>query len=381
MTVNEVLDMLYGILYTTGIFNLSWKFLVMWGISGFFLYLAIVKNFEPLLLLPIGFGIFIVNFPLVPMMGYNENGSPELLRAIYKYGLEWEIIPCVIFLGLGAMTDFGPLIANPKTLLIGAGAQLGVFVTFTGCVLAGFTLREAASVGIIGGADGPTTIYLTQHLAPQLLGANALAAYSYMAMVPLIQPPIMKLLTSDDERRIRMKQLRHVSQIEKILYPLVAAAVIAILVPAVTPLMGMFMLGNLMKESGVVGRLTETAEGALMNIVTIFLGVSVGATMQADKFLSPKPLFIFGLGLIDFAVCTAGGIITVKIMNMFLKDKINPLIGSAGVSAVPMSARVSQIVGMQYDKKNYLLMHAMGPNLAGVIGTAAAAGMFIAMFD
>jgi carboxybiotin decarboxylase len=381
MTVNEVLDMLYGILYTTGIFNFSWKLLIMWGVSGFFMYLAIVKNFEPLLLLPIGFGIFIVNFPLVPLMGYTETGDPELLRAIYRYGLEWEIIPCVIFLGLGAMTDFGPLIANPKTLLIGAGAQLGVFVTFTGCVLAGFTLREAASVGIIGGADGPTTIYLTQHLAPQLLGANALAAYSYMAMVPLIQPPIMKLLTSDGERKIRMKQLRHVSQIEKILYPLISAGVIAILVPAVTPLMGMFMFGNLMKESGVVGRLTETAEGALMNIVTIFLGVSVGATMQADKFLSPKPLFIFGLGLIDFAVCTAGGIITVKIMNRFLKEKINPLIGSAGVSAVPMSARVSQMVGMQYDKKNYLLMHAMGPNLAGVIGTAAAAGMFIAMFD
>ncbi len=381
MTVNEVLDMLYGILYTTGLLNLSWKFLVMWGISGLFLYLAIAKNFEPLLLLPIGFGIFIVNFPLVPLMGYNKEGVPELLRLFYHYGLEWEVIPCVIFLGLGAMTDFGPLIANPKMLLVGAGAQLGVFVTFTGCVLAGFTLREAASVGIIGGADGPTTIYLTQHLAPQLLGANALAAYSYMAMVPLIQPPIMRLLTSDEERKIRMRQLRPVSQIEKMLYPLIAAAVICILVPSVAPLMGMFMLGNLMKESGVVGRLTETAEGALMNIVTIFLGVSVGATMHADKFLSPAPLFIFGLGLIDFAVCTMGGILTVKIMNLFLKEKINPLIGSAGVSAVPMSARVSQNVALRYDKKNYLLMHAMGPNLAGVIGSAAAAGMFIAMFN
>jgi oxaloacetate decarboxylase beta subunit len=381
MTVYEVLDMLYGILYTTGLLNFSWKFLVMWGISGLFLYLAIAKNFEPLLLLPIGFGIFIVNFPLVPLMGYTKEGAPELLRLFYHYGLEWEVIPCVIFLGLGAMTDFGPLIANPKMLFVGAGAQLGVFVTFTGCVLAGFTLREAASVGIIGGADGPTTIYLTQHLAPQLLGANALAAYSYMAMVPLIQPPIMKLLTNDKERKIRMRQLRPVSQIEKILYPLVSAAVICILVPSVAPLMGMFMLGNLMKESGVVGRLTQTAEGSLMNIVTIFLGVSVGATMQADNFLSPAPLFIFGLGLIDFAVCTAGGILTVKIMNLFLKEKINPLIGSAGVSAVPMSARVSQNVALQYDKKNYLLMHAMGPNLAGVIGSAAAAGMFIAMFN
>jgi len=381
MTVHEVLDMLYGILHTTGLLNFSWKFLVMWGISGLFLYLAIAKNFEPLLLLPIGFGIFIVNFPLVPLMGYTKEGTPELLRLFYHYGLEWEVIPCVIFLGLGAMTDFGPLIANPKMLLVGAGAQLGVFVTFTGCVLAGFTLREAASVGIIGGADGPTTIYLTQHLAPHLLGANALAAYSYMAMVPLIQPPIMRLLTNDKERKIRMRQLRPVSQVEKILYPLVSAAVICILVPSVAPLMGMFMLGNLMKESGVVGRLTETAEGSLMNIVTIFLGVSVGATMHADKFLSPAPLFIFGLGLIDFAVCTVGGIITVKIMNLFLKEKINPLIGSAGVSAVPMAARVSQNVALQYDKRNYLLMHAMGPNLAGVIGSAAAAGMFIAMFN
>ncbi|MFH1112742.1 MAG: sodium ion-translocating decarboxylase subunit beta [Pseudomonadota bacterium] len=381
MSVNEVLNMLYGIVHTTGIFSIGWKMLVMWTIGGVFLYLAIVKNFEPLLLLPIGFGIFIVNFPLVPLMGFTPEGRPELLQAFYRYGLEWEIIPCVIFLGLGAMTDFGPLIANPKVLLIGAGAQLGVFVTFTGTVLAGFTLKEAASVGIIGGADGPTTIYLTQHLAPHLLGANALAAYSYMAMVPLIQPPIMRLMTSAKERKIRMKQMRPVSQTEKILYPIVTCGVIAILVPSVVPLMGMFMLGNLMKESGVVGRLTETAQGALMNIVTIFLGVSVGATMAADKFLSAKPLFIFGLGLVDFAVCTFGGIMTVKIMNLFLKDKINPLIGSAGVSAVPMSARVSQIIGMQYDKTNHLLMHAMGPNLAGVIGSAAAAGMFIAMFD
>lgn len=380
MNVNEVWQMLVGILHTTGLLGLSWKFVVMWGIAGIFLYLAIVKNFEPLLLLPIGFGIFIVNFPLVPLMGMTDQGHPELLRVFYRYGLEWEVIPCVIFLGLGAMTDFGPLIANPKTLLIGAGAQLGVFVTFSGTVLAGFTLKEAASVGIIGGADGPTTIYLTQHLAPQLLGANALAAYSYMAMVPLLQPPIMRLMTNDEERKIRMKQLRPVSQTEKILYPIVSCAIIAILVPSVIPLMGMFMLGNLMKESGVVGRLTETSQGALMNIVTIFLGISVGATMHADKFLSAKPLFIFGLGLVDFAVCTVGGILTVKIMNLFLKDKINPLIGAAGVSAVPMAARVSQMVGLQYDKRNHLLMHAMGPNLAGVIGSAAAAGMFIAMF-
>jgi oxaloacetate decarboxylase beta subunit len=380
MTINEILDLLQGTLRTTGIYNFQWDLIVMWGVGCAFIYLAIAKKYEPLLLLPIGFGIFIVNFPLVPLMGYSH-GHAQLLQVFYHYGLEWEVIPCIIFLGLGAMTDFGPLIANPKTLIIGAGAQLGVFITFTGTVLVGFTLKEAASVSIIGGADGPTTIYLTQHLAPQLLGPNALAAYSYMAMVPLIQPPIMRLLTSDKERKIRMRQLRPVSRQEKILFPLVSAGIIALLVPAVIPLMGMFMLGNLMKESGVVGRLTESAQGSLMNIVTIFLGISVGATMHADNFLSWRPLFIFSLGLLDFGVCTVGGIVTAKIMNLFLKEKINPLIGAAGVSAVPMAARVAQVQGMKYDKTNHLLMHAVGPNLAGVIGSAAAAGMFIAMFD
>jgi sodium ion-translocating decarboxylase beta subunit len=381
MTVNEIMDMLRGTWFTTGLAHFDWRLVVMWAIGSFFMYLAVVKKFEPLLLLPIGFGIYIVNFPLVPLMGFTSEGTGELIRIFYHYGVEWEVIPCVIFLGLGAMTDFGPLIANPKTLLVGAGAQLGVFITFTGTVLAGFTLKEAASVGIIGGADGPTTIYLTQHLAPQLLGPNALAAYSYMAMVPLIQPPIMRLLTTDKERKIRMRQLRPVSKTEKMLFPLVAALIIALLVPSVIPLMGMFMFGNLMKESGVVGRLTETAQGALMNIVTIFLGISVGATMEAHKFLSYKPLLIFSLGIVDFMVCTCGGILAVKVMNLFLKEKMNPLIGSAGVSAVPMSARVSQVQGQKYDKNNHLLMHAMGPNLAGVIGSAAAAGMFIAMFD
>jgi sodium ion-translocating decarboxylase beta subunit len=380
MTVDEILDMLYGTLHTTGVYNFQWNIVVMWCVGCLFIYLAIVKKYEPLLLLPIGFGIFIVNFPLVPLMGYSH-GHAQLLQVFYHYGLEWEVIPCVIFLGLGAMTDFGPLIANPKTLLVGAGAQLGVFITFTGTVLVGFTLKEAASVGIIGGADGPTTIYLTQHLAPQLLGPNALAAYSYMAMVPLIQPPIIRLMTNARERKIHMRQLRPVSRQEKILFPLISAGIIALLVPSVIPLMGMFMLGNLMKESGVVGRLTESAQGSLMNIVTIFLGISVGATMHADRFLSWKPLFIFGLGLLDFGVCTVGGILTVKIMNLFLKEKINPIIGAAGVSAVPMAARVCQTFGMKYDKTNHLLMHAMGPNLAGVIGSAAAAGMFIAMFD
>jgi len=382
MTWEYVLELIKNILLTqTGIPHLAIKEIIMLCIALFFLYLAIAKEFEPLLLLPIGFGIFIVNFPLAPIMGYSEQGNPDLIRAFYKYGVEWEIIPCVIFLGLGAMTDFGPLIANPKTLLIGAGAQLGVFVTYVGTLFFGFTLKEAASVGIIGGADGPTTIYLTAKLAPHLLGANALAAYSYMAMVPLIQPPIMRLMTTPAQRRIKMRQLRPVSQREKLFFPLIACTMICLLVPAVAPLMGMFMFGNLMRESGVVKRLSDTAQNALMNIVTIFLGVSVGATMQADQFLSWKPLLIFGFGLLDFGVCTIGGIVTVHLMNLFLKDKINPLIGSAGVSAVPMSARVSHGLGLKADPDNWLLMHAMGPNLAGVIGTAAAAGMFIAMFE
>jgi carboxybiotin decarboxylase len=380
MTAYDVLEMMYGFVLTTGIFDLSWHLVFMWCVGGFFLYLGIAKDYEPLLLVPIGFGIFIVNFPHVPMMGVDEQGVRNLIQIFYHYGLEWKVMPCIVFLGLGALTDFGPLIANPKMLLVGAGAQLGVFVTFTGTVLAGFTLKEAASVGIIGGAEGPTTIYLTQLLAPQLLGPNALAAYSYMAMVPLIQPPIMRWLTSDKERKIRMRQLRPVSQREKIIFPLLAAAIVAILVPSVTPLMGMFMLGNLLRECGVVGRLAETAGGALMNVMITFLAVSIGATMYADNFFNSRTLLIFGLGLADFVVCTIGGILTVKLMNLFLKEKINPLIGSAGVSAVPMSARVSQKIGQEYDKGNYLLMHAMGPNLAGAIGAAAAAGMFIAMF-
>lgn len=382
MTWQYVLELLQNILLTqTGIPYLGVKEVLMLCIALLFLYLAVAKEFEPLLLLPIGFGIFLVNFPLAPLMGISEHGQPELIRVFYKFGVEWDVIPCVIFLGLGAMTDFGPLIANPKTLIIGAGAQLGVFVTYVGTLMLGFSLKEAASVGIIGGADGPTTIYLTAKLAPHLLGANALAAYSYMAMVPLIQPPLMRLFTTADQRRIKMRQLRPVSAREKLIFPLVACALIVLLVPAIAPLMGMFMFGNLMRESGVVKRLSDTAQHSLMNIVTIFLGLSVGATMQADKFLSMKPLLIFGLGLFDFAVCTIGGIMTVHVMNLFLKEKINPLIGSAGVSAVPMSARVSHVQGLKADPDNWLLMHAMGPNLAGVIGTAAAAGMLIAMFQ
>ena len=381
MSWDKFIDILSTILYTqTGLFHLHYKLVIMWGIGLLFVYLAVAKKYEPLLLLPIGFGIFIVNFPLTPLMGVDASGKRELINIFYHYGVEWEVIPCIIFLGLGAMTDFGPLIANPKTLIVGAGAQLGVFVTFLGVLFCGFTLKEAASVGIIGGADGPTTIYLTAKLAPNLLGPNALAAYSYMAMVPLIQPPIMKLLTSQKERKIVMKQLRPVSKREKIFFPLMVAGVTSLLIPAVTPLMGMFMLGNFMRESGVVDRLAGTAQSSLMNIVTIFLGLSVGATMHAEKFLTAKPLLIFSFGLVDFAICTVGGITTVKIMNLFSKEKLNPLIGSAGVSAVPMAARVSQMVGQQEDPHNFLLMHAIGPNLAGVIGSASAAGMFIAMF-
>jgi len=381
MSWHQVLELIKDILLTqTGLPHLTMGHVLMILVSFFFLYLAIVKGFEPLLLLPIGFGIFLTNFPLAPLMGYTEQGNPDLIRAFFKYGVEWEVIPCLIFLGLGAMTDFGPLIANPKTLIIGAGAQLGVFVTYCGTLFFGFTLKEAATVGIIGGADGPTTIYLTAKLAPQLLGANALAAYSYMAMVPLIQPPIMRLMTTPAQRRIKMRQLRPVSAREKILFPIIAAIFICILIPAVAPLMGMFMFGNIMRESGVVKRLSDTAQNAMMNIVTILLGISVGATMQAEVFLNWKPLLIFGFGLVDFAVCTAGGILTVHIMNLFLKEKMNPLIGSAGVSAVPMSARVSHVEGLKADPDNWLIMHAMGPNLAGVIGTAGAAGMFIAMF-
>nr|HID58034.1 sodium ion-translocating decarboxylase subunit beta [Desulfobacterales bacterium] len=349
--------------------------LIMWLVAFLFIYLAIKKEYEPLLLLPIGFGILVVNLPLTDLM---KKG--HLLEIFYHYGIEWEVIPPLIFLGLGALTDFGPMIANPKTLLLGAGAQFGVYVTFFGALMLGFSMPESCSIGIIGGADGPTTIYVTAHMAPHLLGATAIAAYSYMSLVPIIQPPIMKLLTSEEERKIKMKQLRPVSKLEKILFPVVTCIVICLLVPASAPLMAMFMLGNLFRESGVVGRLTDAAQNALMNIVTIFLGISVGATMSAENFLQPRVIFIFILGLVAFAFSTAAGIMLAKIMNVFsTKNKVNPLIGSAGVSAVPMAARVSQKLGQEADKKNFLLMHAMGPNVAGVIGTVVAAGMFISL--
>jgi oxaloacetate decarboxylase beta subunit len=282
-------------------------------------------------------------------------------------------------MGVGALTDFGPMLANPKTLLLGAAAQLGVYITFFGALLLGFKIPEAASIGIIGGADGPTTIYLTTILAPSLLGANALAAYSYMAMVPIIQPPIMKLLTTKNERQIKMRQMRPVSKTEKIIFAITGTMVVCLLVPPAAPLMGMLFLGNLFRESGVVERLSNAAQNELMNIVTIFLGLSVGATMTAEKFLRPEPIFIFILGLVAFAFSTAGGLLMAKFMNLFLKEKINPLIGAAGVSAVPMAARVVQVEGQKANPKNFLLMHAMGPNLAGVIGTITAAGLFITM--
>lgn len=352
--------------------NLYWGNFVMWGIAILFIYLAIAKGFEPLLLLPIAFGVLLANLPSDIMMP-----GQGLLWRFYHYGEEWAVIPPLIFLGIGAMTDFGPLIANPKTLLLGAGAQGGVYVTFFGALLLGFDINQAAVIGIIGGADGPTTIFLASKLAPEMMGICAVAAYSYMALVPVIQPPVMKLLTSEAERKIRMKSLRKVSKLEKIFFPIITVVIIALVVPDAAALMGMFCFGNLLRESGVVDRLSNTAQNELMNIVTIFLGISVGATMPAEVFLSPKVLGVFLLGSIAFASATATGVWLAQIMNLFLKEKINPLIGAAGVSAVPMAARVAHKVGSEADKKNYLLMHAMGPNVAGVIGTAVAAGMFI----
>lgn len=369
----------HEIIFKTGFVHLYWGHLVMWLIAFLFVYLAIKKKYEPLLLLPIGFGIFLVNLPLTPLMGIEENGKRELINIFYTYGIETEVIPCLIFMGVGALTDFGPMLANPKTMLLGAAAQVGVYITFFGAILLGFKIPEAASIGIIGGADGPTTIYLTSILAPALLGANALAAYSYMAMVPIIQPPIMRLITTEKERKIKMKQLRPVSKTEKIVFTFLGTMTICLLVPPAAPLMGMLFLGNLFRESGVVERLSHAAQNELMNIVTIFLGLSVGATMTAESFLRPQPIYIFVLGLVAFSFSTAGGLLMAKLMNLFLKEKINPLIGAAGVSAVPMAARVVQVEGQKADPGNFLLMHAMGPNLAGVIGTVTAAGLFITM--
>ena len=368
------MDLLSNIIATTAFPDLQWGNILMWAIAFLFMYLAIAKEYEPLLLLPISFGMLLANLP----SNVFQEGSGLIWR-FYHYGCEWEIIPPVIFLGVGAMTDFGPCIANPKTLLLGAAAQLGVYGTFFLALLLGFTHQEAAVIGIIAGADGPTTIFLAAKLAPHMLGICAVAAYSYMSLVPVIQPPVMRLLTTKEEKVIRMKSLRKVSKLEKVFFPIVTCIVIILVTPDAAALIGLLCLGNLFRESGVVGRLNNTAQNDLMNICVIFLGVSVGCTMSADVFLNPRVLGVFVLGCVAFAIATAFGVLLAKFMNLFLKEKINPLIGSAGVSAVPMAARVSQKVGQEFDKKNYLLMHAMGPNVAGVIGTATAAGMFIAV--
>ena len=365
--------------------------LVMLAVACVLLYLAIVKKFEPLLLLPIAFGMLLTNLPGAGMyhaeffadgvVNWEALGNLEGGLIDYLYlGVKLGIYPCLIFVGVGAMTDFGPLIANPKSLLLGAAAQLGIFITYIGAVLLGFTGAEASSIGIIGGADGPTAIFTTSHLAPHLLGPIAVAAYSYMALVPVIQPPIMRALTTKEERKIRMKQLRPVTKTEKILFPIIVTIFVAFLVPSAAPLIGCLMLGNLMRETGVVDRLSNTVQNELMNIVTIFLGISVGATATAENFLNVQTLEILALGVIAFGFGTAGGVLLAKLMNLFSKDKINPLIGSAGVSAVPMAARVSQVVGQKDDPGNFLLMHAMGPNVAGVIGSAVAAGVLLALF-
>ena len=368
----------------------GWKYLVMIALACFLLYLAIKKQFEPLLLLPIAFGMLLTNLPGADMFHptlfdegqidwYDLYKTGGLLDFLYL-GVKLGIYPCLIFVGVGAMTDFGPLIANPKSFLLGAAAQLGIFATFLGAYALGFEPNECGSIGIIGGADGPTSIFLTARLAPELLGPIAIAAYSYMALVPVIQPPIMRALTTDKERRIKMSQLRQVSKTEKILFPVIIAIVISLLLPSAAPLVGCLMLGNLMKECGVVDRLSKTVQNELMNIVVIFLGISVGATATAASFLNVKTLGILVLGILAFSCGSAGGVLLAKFMNLFAKEgnKINPLIGSAGVSAVPMAARVSQTVGQEYDKSNFLLMHAMGPNVAGVVGSAVAAGILLA---
>ena len=368
----------------------GWKFAAMIALACFLLYLAIKKQFEPLLLLPIAFGMLLTNLPGADMFHptlfdegqidwYDLYKTGGLLDFLY-IGVKLGIYPCLIFIGVGAMTDFGPLIANPKSFLLGAAAQVGIFATFLGAYALGFEPNECGSIGIIGGADGPTSIFLTARLAPELLGPIAIAAYSYMALVPVIQPPIMRALTTDKERKIKMSQLRQVSKTEKILFPIIIAVVISLLLPSAAPLVGCLMLGNLMKECGVVDRLAKTVQNELMNIVVICLGISVGATATAASFLNFKTLGILVLGILAFSCGSAGGVLLAKFMNLFAKEgnKINPLIGSAGVSAVPMAARVSQTVGQEYDKSNFLLMHAMGPNVAGVVGSAVAAGILLA---
>lgn len=385
---------IFGNLYQSmGFVSGTWQNYVMILISFVLMYLAIVKKFEPMLLLPIAFGMFVINIPgaepvvwgeYLPNGGHGYEDVIPSTRGLLWYlyfGVDKVIYPPLIFLGIGCMTDFGPLIANPKSMLIGAAAQLGIFVAFILAVVLGFSVAEAASIAIIGGADGPTAIYVTSKLANEYLPAIAIAAYSYMALIPIIQKPLMRLLTTDKERKIKMTQLRKVSKLEKIVFPLVVTLVVGIILPSSLALLGMLMLGNLFRESGVVERLSSQAQNGLMNTITIFLGISVGCKAKGEIFLSLETLYIIGLGLLAFILGTIGGLLCAKIMSKLSKGKINPLIGSAGVSAVPMAARISEDVGREYDPQNHLLMHAMGPNVAGVIGSAIAAGILLACFS
>lgn len=372
------MDNLLSLWASSGLAQIAGGQAVMMLVGFGLLYLAISKGFEPLLLVPIGFGTVLANMPGTDFL---EAGG--LLYMIYTAGIETGLFPLLIFMGVGAMTDFGPLLANPKTLLLGAAAQIGIFTTVIGAVamsyygILDFSIGDAASIGIIGGADGPTAIFVTSKLAPDLLGPIAVAAYSYMALVPIIQPPIMRALTTESERKITMVQLRPVSKAERIVFPLTLLVLVAMLLPAAAPLLGMFCFGNLMKECGVVNRLSDTVQNALINIVTIFLGLGVGSKMSAEKFLNPETMGILGLGAVAFCIGTASGVLMAKLMNLMSKDKVNPLIGAAGVSAVPMAARVANKVGLEANPHNFLLMHAMGPNVAGVIGSAVAAGVMI----
>lgn len=374
------MDAIKKIWESSGFAALTWQHGVMIAVACVLIYLAIVKKFEPLLLLPIAFGVLLANLPLTGLMGApEEDAAGGLLYYLYQ-GVKLGIYPSLIFLGIGAMTDFAPLIARPTSLLLGAGAQFGIGIAFMIAVALGFAPTAAAAIAIIGGADGPTAIFLTSKLEPELLPAIAIAAYSYMALIPMIQPPIMRALTTKKERKIKMSQLREVSKLEKICFPIVVTILCVLLLPSVAPLIGMLMLGNLFKESGVVERLSSTVQNALINIVTIFLGVTVGATAVAENFLRPETLKIIGLGLLAFIFSTVGGLLLGKLMCWLTKGKINPLIGSAGVSAVPMAARVAHIEGQKENPSNFLLMHAMGPNVAGVIGSAVAAGVLLSLF-
>ncbi len=374
-------------LYESAFGALTWEHIVMLLIGGLLIYLGIARKMEPLLLVPIGFGVLLVNLPLGGLMEVTADGEPiGLLVRVFRGGITTELIPAFIFLGLGAMTDFGPVMANPKTLILGAGAQFGVFFAFIVALLVGnafpeflgFGVKEAAAIGIIGGADGPTTVFLTNKLAPDLLGVTAVAAYTYMALVPIILPPIVRLLTTKEERAIYMKpQMKPVSRRQKVIFPIVAAIIIILLVPRSAPLVGMFMFGNLLVVSGVTARLADTASNAFMNVLTILLGLSIGAFMTGENFLNPKSLAVLGLGVVAFGTSAAFGVLLAKLMNVFSKEKINPMIGAAGLSAVPMASRVVQRMGQQANPRNFLLMHAMGPNVAGVIGTATAAGIFL----